>query len=377
MGNADKEWKETLEQLLAGENGDAPLDEVEDALGEDGRPRRPIVMPEQVLEEIDRVDRKTANPLQRARLKLLNTIMNRGFCASVATLPPDWRELLDEFDARFPNMTGLSAFLRERFALASLTGSQSLALGLPVLLVGPPGIGKTHAVSWLARRLGTRFQAVSCSNATNGFDLTGLSAGWGTGKLGQLGRLLVVEDCANPFVLLDELDKGDRNKQDNIMDKLHAILEPGSAREFHEEFLDIELDLSACGWVATANSTEHIPAPILDRFTVIELAELTADQVRAVIPYVYRDMVANAEWGCRFAPELDEGLAHLLARVEGMNARRAGNVLQTAAARAAIRCAEDDSMIEIQCEDLFEALCARVPAAFATGPKPGASGYLQ
>lgn len=127
----------------------------------------------------------------------------------------------------------------------------------PMLLLGSPGIGKTSFVQALAAAMQVSQRTVAMNNATAGFLLAGLDRGWATGKEGLVFSLLQQSNTLNPLVLLDEVDKAQSNEKTEPLAPLYQLLEVHTARQFRDEFLDVEVNASFITWVASAGSSSR------------------------------------------------------------------------------------------------------------------------
>jgi len=140
----------------------------------------------------------------------------------------------------------------------------------PVLLVGEPGVGKTHAVHRLAKILGLPLSSVDMSMQQTNTRLHGSDRHWGNATPGLLRELIVDGEVANPMVLLDELDKVRRlGSQYDPLGPLHNALEPFTACSMEDMCLPGPFDGSRIGYLATANTFADIPSSLLSRFTLV------------------------------------------------------------------------------------------------------------
>jgi len=222
---------------------------------------------------------------------------------------PSGTDMVDDLYDSCPNFGEVIDDIRKHLALA-VAGSEPMHF-TPILLLGEPGIGKTHFARELAARLGTGHEFVSMSSLTAGWILSGASAQWNNAKPGKVAHTLVHGDYANPIVVLDEIDKAGGDSRYDPMGALYSLLEHDTARAFKDEFVDIDIDASHILWVTTANDERSIPEPILNRMNVYEVPRPDHEASLSIARALYRDCINEHDWG--FPPEAEDSVLERLA----------------------------------------------------------------
>ena len=226
-------------------------------------------------------------------------------------IKPSTHSAVDELYDASPNFGAVIDDLKKSLALA-ISGNEAVQF-TPILLLGEPGLGKTHFARKLAHALGTGFEFVSLSSLTAGWVLSGASAQWHNSRPGKIAQTLIEGEYANPVVVLDEVDKSGGDHRYDPMGALYTLLERDTAQDFKDEYIDVEMDASHILWVATANDDSAIPEPILNRMNVYAIDRPDAEGSRRIALSIYREILDQHRWP--FPPEPSEGLLDRLATI--------------------------------------------------------------
>lgn len=216
----------------------------------------------------------------------------------------------------------------------------------PMLLFGPPGVGKTHFCESLAKVLGVPVRRHPMDQAETSSALLGSDITWGNSRYGLIFDLLGMGEHANPLVILDELDKaqvisktsGGLSSPTGV---LHSLLEPVSAANVRDISLDLELDASQITWIATANYPWWVPATLRSRFKEFLITPPDAEQAIQLSRSVVRHALKAAGFGVR---EPDRRIVVALAH---LSAREIYQVTLAAAAKAARRASQAIEMQDL------------------------------
>jgi ATP-dependent Lon protease len=226
----------------------------------------------------------------------------------------------------------------------------------PMLLLGPPGIGKTHFAREVAQLLGTGLGFISMSSLTAGWVLSGASSQWKGARPGKVFETLVDGQYANPVMVVDEIDKARGEHAYDPMGALYSLLEVDTAGSFTDEFAEVAIDASQVIWVATANDERAIPDPILNRMSVYSVQMPDRDAARAIAVRLYESIRRAHDWGSRFDPEPSEAVLDAMSELAPREMRR---TWMTAFGNAKL-----DRRFTVEVRDLPDAPGRRTPIGF-------------
>ncbi len=186
------------------------------------------------------------------------------------------RKVLDKHHA---GMDDIKQRIIEFLAVGAFKGEIA---GSIVLLVGPPGVGKTSIGKSIAKSLGRPFYRFSVGGMRDEAEIKGHRRTYIGAMPGKLVQALKEAEVMNPVIMLDEIDKMGISYQGDPASALLETLDPEQNVEFLDHYLDLRLDLSKVLFVCTANTLDSIPGPLLDRMEVIRLSGYITEEKLAI-----------------------------------------------------------------------------------------------
>jgi len=258
----------------------------------------------------------SANEALRALYDKMLRVGGQRFTVKPSAMPP-----MDELFDELPNFGRVLEDIRKQLALC-MDSEDAVELP-PMLLLGAPGIGKTHFARRIAQLLGTGFGFVPMSSLTAGWILGGASSQWKNAKPGKVFETFLNGDYANPVMVVDELDKASAEGQYDPLGALYGLLEIDTAMRFVDEFAEVPIDASGAVWFATANDATRIPDPILNRMHVYEIEAPDADGAARIALAIYREIRGAHDWGKRFPQAPAAAVTDKLAALSPREMRRA------------------------------------------------------
>lgn len=262
----------------------------------------------------------TANESLRATYEKMLRVGGQRFTVKPSAMP-DMTELADDL----PNFAEVLEDIRKHLALC-IDSNDAIEMP-PMLLLGGPGIGKTHFVRRIADLIGTGFGFVPMSSLTAGWILSGASSQWKNAKPGKVFDTFLNGDYANPVMVVDEIDKASADGHYDPLGALYSLLEGDTAMRFVDEFVELPINASGAVWFATANEAERIPEPILNRMNVYEIEAPDAEGAARIAQNIYAEIREAHDWGRRF-PDAPDG--SVLEKLASMSPREMRRALQSA-----------------------------------------------
>lgn len=227
-------------------------------------------------------------------LSMLNDL--RGPQRALLFGTPRLREALAHVHATCPAFGEVISLYERAATLSEMTGAPVSVP--PILLLGEPGIGKTHASKSIAAALGVDIHAFSCSTSSDAQALfVGHPPTWRGARPGVLTEAMIASTSAQPAVLFDEIDKFMTHHNEQPYAVLLSALEPENASALKDEYLQIPVDVSRAFYILTANDAGQIPGFIMDRVLTFQIAPPSGDALVAIARNIVVDIVASLRGG--------------------------------------------------------------------------------
>ena len=257
------------------------LGEEGDAASEYRQTLADVDLPEKVHEaverEIDRLERMSEQSPEHSWIRTwIDTIFDIPW-GEGSEDRLDLEEAWAVLDADHTGLADVKERIIEHLAVRKLRKDRgledagNLREGAILLLVGPPGVGKTSLGESVARALGRKFVRVALGGIRDEAEIRGHRRTYVGARPGRIVRALIESETMNPVFLLDEMDKVGSDWRGDASSALLEVLDPAQNHTFRDHYLELDIDLSDVLFIATANVLETIPAPLLDRTEVIHL----------------------------------------------------------------------------------------------------------
>lgn len=195
-----------------------------------------------------------------------------------------------------PNFKEVSKFYKGNFVLnnSKYLLDKTYCAPTPILLLGEPGIGKTHFAKKLAKLLGTSFHFLDANSITASWVLTGSSGQWQNADAGIIFKYILESNTVSPVVILDEIDKLSQGKNYDPFSVFHQMFEPENSSHFKDEFLNVTFDASKIIYILTANNANNIPESLLSRMRVFDIQRPKIEEMKIIAQNIYHELIGNS-----------------------------------------------------------------------------------
>ncbi len=276
-----REQLKAIRKELGDEDGADDLEELKDRVAD-------LELPEAARKEVDREFRR----LERMGRESMESQVVRTYIETVCELP--WSELSEErldlddaariLDEDHYGLDDVKDRILEFLAVRVMHDRRARREEAedprtnrsPILLfAGPPGVGKTSIAKSIARAMGREYVRVSLGGARDEADIRGHRRTYVGSMPGRILHGMKQAGVKNPVFLLDEVDKLGASLQGDPSAALLEVLDPAQNSAFIDHYLGVPYDLSQVLFIATANFTQNIPAPLRDRMETVEFSGYT------------------------------------------------------------------------------------------------------
>ncbi len=245
-----------------------------------------------VLAFAQKTNASASENFELARVKaLLDELWKRGEDRMLKLVPFQHRKAIAHLKKQWPNFAEVCDYICGQIEIGLLK-DKALRLA-PILLYGPPGVGKTVFVDVIARWFDSGFQIIRYDSAQSGSETSGSSTFWSNAQPGKIFQQLTqsVEGFANPVFFLDELDKAPKNSSYDPLGPLHGLLDD-SAKNFEDLCYPLRIDASHVIYIAACNDPNNIPAPLRSRFREFEIG-ITHEQGKAIAFKIAHEIIKD------------------------------------------------------------------------------------
>ena len=282
------------------------LKAIQEELGEDDEEKKEIAKYEEKIEKAKftkEVKEKVSYEL--SRLKTMNPASSES---NVVQAYLDWvldipwskytKENIDVTKARevldneHNGLEDVKDRIIEYLAVKQFSKSQK---GPILCLVGPPGVGKTSIAKSIANAINRKYTRISLGGMKDEAEIRGHRKTYVGAIPGRIVYALKEAKSMNPLMLFDEIDKISSNYKGDPSDALLEILDSEQNKDFRDSYLEVPMNLSKVMFIATANTLETIPRPLLDRMEVIEVSGYTYEEKfniakNHLIPKIFKEL---------------------------------------------------------------------------------------
>ena len=267
-----REQMKVIREELGEDNMESDADHFMELLG---KVKADKEVKEKIKKEIDRFKNIASNSSE--------STVSRGYIETLLELPwnrtsKDNKDLANAEQILNEDHYGLEKVkerMLEFLAVRNLTNKGECPI---ICLVGPPGTGKTSIARSVARALDKKYVRISLGGVRDEAEIRGHRRTYVGAMPGRIVNGLRSAGVKNPLMLLDEIDKMSSDYKGDTASALLEVLDSEQNHKFRDHYVEIPIDLSEVLFIATANSVQDIPGPLLDRMELIEVTSYTENE---------------------------------------------------------------------------------------------------
>ena len=267
-----REQMKVIREELGEDNTESDADHFAEALG---KIRADKEVKEKIRKEIDRFKNISSSSSESA--------VARGYIETLLELPwnktsrdnKDLKNAEQILNADHYGLEKVKERMLEFLAVRNLTSKGESPI---ICLVGPPGTGKTSVARSVAKALDKKYVRISLGGVRDEAEIRGHRRTYVGAMPGRIVNGLRSAGVKNPLMLLDEIDKMSSDYKGDTASALLEVLDAEQNKKFRDHYVEIPIDLSEVLFIATANSVQDIPRPLLDRMELIEVTSYTENE---------------------------------------------------------------------------------------------------
>ena len=267
-----REQMKVIREELGEDNTESDADHFMDALGKIKADKE---VKEKIKKEIDRFKNISSSSSESA--------VARGYIETLLELPwnktsrdnKDLKNAEQILNADHYGLEKVKERMLEFLAVRNLTSKGESPI---ICLVGPPGTGKTSIARSVAKALDKKYVRISLGGVRDEAEIRGHRRTYVGAMTGRIVNGLRSAGVKNPLMLLDEIDKMSSDYKGDTASALLEVLDAEQNKKFRDHYVEIPIDLSEVLFIATANSVQDIPRPLLDRMELIEVTSYTENE---------------------------------------------------------------------------------------------------
>ena len=267
-----REQMKVIREELGEDNTESDADHFMDALGKIKADKE---VKEKIKKEIDRFKNISSSSSESA--------VTRGYIETLLELPwnktsRDNKDLKNAEQILNADHYGLEKVKERMLEFLAVRNLTSKGESPSICLVGPPGTGKTSIARSVAKALDKKYVRISLGGVRDEAEIRGHRRTYVGAMPGRIVNGLRSAGVKNPLMLLDEIDKMSSDYKGDTASALLEVLDAEQNKKFRDHYVEIPIDLSEVLFIATANSVQDIPRPLLDRMELIEVTSYTENE---------------------------------------------------------------------------------------------------